>query len=212
MTRKDAAPPLRRVARRQTASRQALLRSAFELFGEQGFHATTVADIAQRADVATGSFYIHFLSKDEALQAVIAGFVDTVGESIDASVRDYPEPLVRIAAGLRNVALKAAREPIWSRFLAQLALTDGRNRPIFLPRLTQDLQEAWASGVLPPPRNPGVPLSVLLGAILGVLLALNRAMLVEADLDEALLLALKAAGATDGAAGDALIAARTLLA
>jgi AcrR family transcriptional regulator len=45
------------------ATRQALLTSAEQLFGEAGFYATTIAEITYIAGVALGTFYLYFPSK-----------------------------------------------------------------------------------------------------------------------------------------------------
>ena len=43
--------------------REALLRTAFDLFTSQGFSKTTVANIAENAGVAKGTFYLYFKDK-----------------------------------------------------------------------------------------------------------------------------------------------------
>jgi AcrR family transcriptional regulator len=48
-----------------------LLTAAEELFGEQSYRKTTVAQICARAGIATGSFYAHFGSKAEIFAAVV---------------------------------------------------------------------------------------------------------------------------------------------
>ncbi|HNN13661.1 MAG TPA: TetR/AcrR family transcriptional regulator [Anaerolineales bacterium] len=45
--------------------------AAIELFIEQGYHATSMRQIADRADLALGGIYNHFKSKDEIFEAVI---------------------------------------------------------------------------------------------------------------------------------------------
>ena len=57
--------------RRKARTRSALLAAGQRLFGEQGFDATTVAEIAEDADVAVGSFYNHFDSKEDLLAALL---------------------------------------------------------------------------------------------------------------------------------------------
>ena len=57
--------------RRKARTRGALLAAGQRLFGEQGFDATTVAEIADAADVAIGSFYNYFDTKDELLAALL---------------------------------------------------------------------------------------------------------------------------------------------
>jgi len=45
--------------------------SAIELFMEQGYHATTMRQIAEQAELALGGIYNHFSSKEEIFQAII---------------------------------------------------------------------------------------------------------------------------------------------
>lgn len=45
------------------AKREALLSTAFNLFTEQGFPATSIANIAEQAGVAKGTFYLYFKDK-----------------------------------------------------------------------------------------------------------------------------------------------------
>jgi len=53
--------------RHKTDVRNRLLRAAFELFGTRGFQATTVEDITQAADVAKGTFFNYFPTKEMML-------------------------------------------------------------------------------------------------------------------------------------------------
>ena len=46
-------------------TRQAILDAAYELFIEQGFHATSMRQIAARAGLALGGIYNHFESKEQ---------------------------------------------------------------------------------------------------------------------------------------------------
>ena len=45
--------------------------AAVELFMEQGYHATSMRQIAERAGLALGGIYNHFASKDEIFEAII---------------------------------------------------------------------------------------------------------------------------------------------
>lgn len=57
-----AAEPTRR-ERRRLEVRERILEAALFLFETQGYEATTVAEIARRADIAYGTFFNHFPSK-----------------------------------------------------------------------------------------------------------------------------------------------------
>jgi AcrR family transcriptional regulator len=52
-------------------TRLAIEDAAVELFIEQGYHATSMRQIAERADLALGGIYNHFKSKDEIFEAII---------------------------------------------------------------------------------------------------------------------------------------------
>lgn len=52
-------------------SRRAVLDAALHLFAHQGFRATTMRQIAERAEVSTGNCYHHFPDKDTIFLALI---------------------------------------------------------------------------------------------------------------------------------------------
>lgn len=57
---------------RVAGNRDRILDSAWELFWQGGYHATSIADIAKRARLPKGSIYNYFQSKDELLEAALA--------------------------------------------------------------------------------------------------------------------------------------------
>jgi len=52
-------------------TRLAIEDAAIRLFLEQGYHATSMRQIADRAELALGGIYNHFSSKDEIFEAII---------------------------------------------------------------------------------------------------------------------------------------------
>jgi TetR/AcrR family transcriptional repressor of nem operon len=59
-----------------TETQERIIRTAFQLFHEQGFHATGVATILREAEVNPGSMYHFFSSKDELLIKVLEFAID----------------------------------------------------------------------------------------------------------------------------------------
>lgn len=59
---------------RKAETRAELSRAAHECFAEQGFVAAQIGDIARRAGVAHGTFYVHFASKEAVLDELLAEF------------------------------------------------------------------------------------------------------------------------------------------
>src|SRR6516164_2026135 len=60
-----------RIERRKARTRANLLVAARHLFAGRGVEHTTIAQIADHAEIAIGSFYNYFGTKDELLDAVI---------------------------------------------------------------------------------------------------------------------------------------------
>jgi AcrR family transcriptional regulator len=55
---------------RQTRSR--ILKAAVKLFARQGYHKTTITDLAQAIELTSGAVFHHFASKEALLEEVIA--------------------------------------------------------------------------------------------------------------------------------------------
>ncbi len=59
------------VQEKKQVKRQALLDAAYDLFLERGMTKTSIGDIASRANVAKGTFYLYFSDKDAILRALL---------------------------------------------------------------------------------------------------------------------------------------------
>lgn len=59
------------VPKKGEITRLAIEDAALALFMEQGYHATSMRQIAERADLALGGIYNHFASKEEIFAAII---------------------------------------------------------------------------------------------------------------------------------------------
>ena len=75
---------------RAIRTRQALLAAAERDFSERGYAATTAKTIALRADVATGSFYQYFASKDAVLRELAAQRLAGIAERSLALLESAP--------------------------------------------------------------------------------------------------------------------------
>jgi TetR/AcrR family transcriptional regulator, fatty acid metabolism regulator protein len=83
-----------------SGKRESILRAATGVFARNGYFNSKVADIARAADVADGTVYLYFKSKEEILHSI---FDQNMAEAIDAGrvliekLRDPSEKLRRIA-------------------------------------------------------------------------------------------------------------------
>lgn len=82
---------------RKTDKRQRLIKAAKSLIRKQGFHLTTLADIAQEADVPLGNVYYYFKTKEAIGEAVIDSRARELAESI-AKWEEQTDPRDRLFA------------------------------------------------------------------------------------------------------------------
>ncbi|MFD1957684.1 TetR/AcrR family transcriptional regulator [Paenibacillus thailandensis] len=73
--------------RRARRSRQAIKSAFVALVLEKGYDAVTVMDVAERADYNRGTFYKHFMGKEELLKEIRDDFLAAVS---DALLDPYP--------------------------------------------------------------------------------------------------------------------------
>lgn len=83
-----------RRARKKAQTREQIRQTAQSLFAEHGFEAVTIADIANRADVAVQTVFNHFATKEELFFADRAEWVDAAA----AAVRSRPQDVAPLAA------------------------------------------------------------------------------------------------------------------
>ena len=87
------------MARWEPGARERLVVAAVDLFAEQGYDATTVAQIAERAGVTKSTFFRHFPDKRELLVAGQETLRTLLAEGI-AEAPAQAGPLDAVAAGL----------------------------------------------------------------------------------------------------------------
>ena len=86
-----------RAGRPRASSRETLAEAACELFLEQGYEATSVVDIAQRAGVSRSSFFNYFSSKSDVLWSGLDARIAAASVALAALGRSADGPSVRAA-------------------------------------------------------------------------------------------------------------------
>ncbi len=95
----------------RAASIEALLTKALTLFITQGYHATTVEEIAQSADLTKGAVYFYFKSKANVLKALLDRTEElTVEPTLAAMKKAGEDPRDRLSAFVRSQSVIGAEK------------------------------------------------------------------------------------------------------
>lgn len=89
------------VTARGQRTRERILRAAEEIFGDKGFERASVAEIAGKAGVALGTFYIYFPDKKSAFVELIDELGSRLRHELGGATRDVKGRLEVEREGLR---------------------------------------------------------------------------------------------------------------
>ncbi|MDF2990530.1 MAG: transcriptional regulator [Microbacterium sp.] len=163
------AAPVRRG--RPGYDREGLLAVAVQLFNEQGYDATSVADLARRLGLTKSALYHHFASKEEllavALEAALGGL---------EAVLDQPEAREGAASDRLRFVLRGATDVLVAQLPAVTLLLRVRGnsaveqaaldrRRVFDHRVTALVAEAQAEGGVRDDVDAAVAARLLFGMI-----------------------------------------------
>ena len=110
------------MGRWEPGARERLVVAAVDLFTEQGYDATTVAQIAERAGLTRSTFFRHFSDKRELLVAGQGTLSALLADGISEAPADAT-PLEAVAAGLEraSTAMGPANRDLGPRIKAAVA-------------------------------------------------------------------------------------------
>src|ERR1700759_2855347 len=94
----DLADPGESVSPVRPGKRERLIAAACDLFYRQGIAGTTLAHIAEAAEVPLGNVYYYFKSKDDIVAAVVEARTEEIRSATAALQRRYGSPKARLKA------------------------------------------------------------------------------------------------------------------
>jgi AcrR family transcriptional regulator len=96
---------------RQIARRDGAIRAAMELATEGGYDAVRMRDVAARADIALGTLYRYFASKDHLLAAAMAVWSADLRKRVVLRPPAGDEPVSKVVDVLRRASRSFERQP-----------------------------------------------------------------------------------------------------
>lgn len=107
-------------AERREKTKSAILKTAKRIFGEYGFAATTMDEIAETARVAKGAVYHHFPTKEALFEAAFEQVSLELVAELDRVARAEKDALAAMAAGTERYFAACAKGAT-----GQIILRDG---------------------------------------------------------------------------------------
>jgi TetR/AcrR family transcriptional regulator, cholesterol catabolism regulator len=140
----------------ETAARKRrLLDAATALAAEGGYDAVQMRDVAHRAEVALGTLYRHYTSKDQLLLAALAQQATTLRDRLDQRPPRGSTAAERVSDVLRRASRALERQPrVIQATLTAMSATDDVGAPVRL-EINETLRAIIADAV------DGEPLSDL---------------------------------------------------
>ena len=160
-----------RIDRRRERTRQRLLDAGRALIAEKGVAGLRIQEITSAADVALGSFYNYFPTKEDLVEAVVEDSLGNLGAEavVDDEVQD---PAITTANAIRLVVGLAWADPDFARLLLNLTHADALFARSFHPFARQVVERGVEQGRFV---TPDIEVSV--NIVVGSSLALIRAIL-----------------------------------
>jgi TetR/AcrR family transcriptional regulator, cholesterol catabolism regulator len=135
-------PPLTAVGSGQSTL-QRVIEVAIELFSSRGFHATSVAELGERAGLAPGALYHHIGSKEELLWQILRAYTleALAGAQRIADGAGDPVEKLRTLITFHVQTIAAHRREVLIQMRDADALTG--QRAVDLQALRRQVQDCW---------------------------------------------------------------------
>ncbi len=166
--------------------RPVIIEAAIRLFSEKGIKATTVKEIAREADVAEGTLYCHWKSKDELAEEIFLEKMKRFKEDLEKELHGVVGTKNKLRKAIVAFYAFADREPLLYKFLI---LTSHYELRKLLPKTPKPLEviggivaEGIVAGDLKPIELPFAG-AIIVGTITK-LSDFNRMGVIMKDLDE----------------------------
>lgn len=152
-------------------TRSTILETAFELFSQQGYHATTMRQIAEQSNLTPGSIYNHFSGKDDVFLSVLSDYhpLHQIPPLLAEVEGDTPERYIRRLA--KQIGEVVEEQPgLLNLTFIEMVELDGQHLPALIERFQPQVTTFVRHLVSEPGRLQVSPLKAF-RVFLGLLLA-----------------------------------------
>lgn len=162
---------LTRTARRRARTRERLIGAARRLIADKGVEGLRISDITEQADVALGSFYTHFESKEELVVEVVADTISAMAEAIEETMERLDDPAEAVSFATRMYVRVALGNRELASLIVNLDRADAQFERAVLPIALAALKRGILAGRFQI-ANPHLALIGIIGSNLAVMRAI----------------------------------------
>lgn len=127
---------------RRARTRGHIIGTALAVFAEKGPDAPVIDDFIRAAGVSRGTFYNHFASIEELLDAATRTLEDSVMRSTLAATAGIEDPVLRLSTGVRLWLRWSQSDDIGCRFVVRSRFRG----PLVEKQVAADLRDGLAAG------------------------------------------------------------------
>lgn len=138
--------PTTRTQRRRTRNLDALISAGYEVISAKGIDAATMGEIAELADVGSGTVYNYFASKDDLVIAVMERVMRRLGERIEQVTNAFKDPGHVYAFGIRSVMRATIEDERWHQLCRRSEIGASAMFRVMGPFAIRDLEAAKKAG------------------------------------------------------------------
>ena len=125
-------------------TRRRLLDAGVRVLAERG-HALTASDVVAEADVSNGTFYNHFLDREDFIENLARESIAAIASG-SAADTEGEDPAWRFAVASTRVLVVAVRQPLWGLAILRLAQRPNSPHDNIQQHLRADLAEGHRLG------------------------------------------------------------------
>jgi AcrR family transcriptional regulator len=163
----EPVPPSRGHKKRER-TRRGLIDAAVRLFARKDVGEIALLDVATEAEVASGTIYNYFRSRDEVVEAVALALANEFSETIALQSESIQSGVRRLAIGVRMFIRRAIADPDWASAVIRVVHFDQAMRSNIASYVLADLRAGKEEGALHY-SDEGIAMDLLVSCTLGAM-------------------------------------------
>ncbi|MEP1144212.1 MAG: TetR/AcrR family transcriptional regulator [Henriciella sp.] len=133
--------------RKSARSRAKLLDAAIVVFADMGVEAASIKEITREANMANGTFYLHFKDKEEIVHEVCTKILSRIAQNVDYSISEVTEAVERVSIATRRFIHFSGKHRHWGQAFIKFFWSLPTIQALVTTPLRNDLELGVQQGV-----------------------------------------------------------------